>query len=419
MHDGGGTTSGLPRSSSRGDLLNGNFARGVAFELDHMAPFPQPLGLAAALLALHTKVLGRLIACVAAENQAAIMGSLINMARGSPADAKITDEAKLIAALAATAAVLPGVKSANSQADGAEALSAAAQALAEHLVQFAQASPAAQRAAADLYAAAARLGSDAAALQFIKSLCQEAADTASLPRRATLSLAAGSVCRTVGGLGLPAVMPVVARTLVALTNASDHSIAPWTLHALLSCATAGGPAFVPHVRETLELCQSVLLSEGIYATLGLLPAVGRLINASVAVLGPEYTLGSAAYELCRGLIVELRAPMTDTGLNLDPGDALSAALEAVLYAQMLVLFAPNAIPASHHVAVLLGTLPSKRPQLRKAAADTLRHLAERDPQAMLDQHVEDALLQVCTLSYFFTLFYINNNNPLIKTTYRH
>ena len=52
-----------------------------------------------------------------------------------------------------------------------------------------------------------------------------------------------------------------------------------------------------------------------------------------------------------------------------------AELEQVLYAQMLILFAPQAVPAIAHVPLLLTTLASRQPALRKAAADTLRHLA--------------------------------------------
>ena len=39
---------------------------------------------------------------------------------------------------------------------------------------------------------------------------------------------------------------------------------------------------------------------------GLQPAVGRLSNALVAVLGPELTLGSPAYCRCRAVIREMQ-----------------------------------------------------------------------------------------------------------------
>ncbi len=48
-----------------------------------------------------------------------------------------------------------------------------------------------------------------------------------------------------------------------------------------------------------------------------------------------------------------------------PEDAPAAALETVSYAQMLVLFAPQAVPAAAHLPLLLDTLPSRQPTLRR------------------------------------------------------
>jgi len=50
-----------------------------------------------------------------------------------------------------------------------------------------------------------------------------------------------------------------------------------------------------------------------------------------------------------------------------PEDAAAAALETVSYAQMLVLFAPQAVPATAHLPLLLDTLPSRQPNLRRQA----------------------------------------------------
>lgn len=57
------------------------------------------------------------------------------------------------------------------------------------------------------------------------------------------------------------------------------------------------------------------------------------------------------------------------------GNAMAAELERVLYAQMLVLFAPQAVPAAAHLPLLVHTLQAAQPALRQAAAATLRHLA--------------------------------------------
>jgi hypothetical protein len=64
----------------------------------------------------------------------------------------------------------------------------------------------------------------------------------------------------------------------------------------------------------------------------------------------------------------------------------------VLFAQQLILFAPHAVPPRKHTPLLLATLASTRPALRRAAASTLRYLAERDPAAALDLSVEAHLV---------------------------
>jgi hypothetical protein len=60
-----------------------------------------------------------------------------------------------------------------------------------------------------------------------------------------------------------------------------------------------------------------------------------------------------------------------------PEDVVGAELETVLYAQMLALFAPHAVRVVRHLPLLLATLTSRQPALRRAAAATLRHFAER------------------------------------------
>lgn len=59
-------------------------------------------------------------------------------------------------------------------------------------------------------------------------------------------------------------------------------------------------------QATLAHAVQVLMAEDNAAVAGLQPAVGRLANALVAVLGPELTLGSAAYCRCRAIIREMQ-----------------------------------------------------------------------------------------------------------------
>eukprot|EP00887_Chlorella_sp_A99_P005661 scaffold1.g5661.t1 len=347
-------------------------------------PFPQPLGLGAALLEAHVGLLGGLLAAVAPANQQLIADALLTIGGGAGVKRERDAQRRSAAVAAVAAAALAGV-AALGRGGGAAAAALAPRfkALADLALEESGSDPAFQRAAADLYAASAALGPDTAALALVRALCRESAETGVLARRATLALAVGSIARAVGGLGLQAVLPQAEETLVAVAGASDRSIAVWVLQALLLLAEAAGLAFVPHVRRTLDL--DLLLSEDGYSQPGLLPCVGRLANAMVAVLGPDYRLGSPAYYACKSVVNDMRALEAAGGARGGASDAVAAALESVLYAQMLVLFAPGAVPAASHLPLLVATLGSRQPALRRAAAATLRHLAERDAHAVLEE----------------------------------
>lgn len=270
------------------------------------------------------------------------------------------------------------------------------------------------RSSADLFAAAAALAPDTEALSLVKAVCREMADTGSLPQRAALALAVGGMSRALGGLSLQAIIQPAAETLLAAAAASDTSIAPWLLHSILTCAYAAGLSFMPFVSGTLALDLRMLLSEAVYSLSGLLPAIGRLANGMVAVLGPEYMPGSSAYISCKSIINDMKAldghggggghrsgndynisSRNDSrGGKAGGEDALSAMLETVLYSQMLVLFAPRAAGETGTVAKRMGiTLLSRQPRLRKAASDTLRHLTERDPEGVATAGIEATLFE--------------------------
>ena len=243
----------------------------------------------------------------------------------------------------------------------------------------------------ELYGSLSQATSGQQSHQLMSALCGKSVSTASLDQRATFVLSIGSTSRGIGGLGLTALLPQIVQTLIALGRASPSSIAPFVADALSTVSTSSGPSFLPYVKDTLDVVQEMLLDEDIYSTPGLLPSIGQLGNAMVACLGPDYILGSNAYDVCRSIVSELRAP-DPCGVRLKE-DILTGALQSVLYAQMLVLFVPKALTTAQHVKVLVDTLPSRQPYLRRAAADTLRHLAERETEKVLKLRVEGALLQ--------------------------
>lgn len=105
-------------------------------------------------------------------------------------------------------------------------------------------------------------------------------------------------------------------------------------------------------------------------------ACARLANASVLVLGPEFTLGSAAYTRAKCLVAasgDLSDPAGDAAGDAAGGaDAAGGGAEAavgaaagdladggdsglgrVLFVQQIVLFAPHAVPPAKHVPLLL------------------------------------------------------------------
>ena len=382
-----------------------------------VGPFPQRQGpLAMALLRAQVSLLGTLCRMGSPEEKSGILDSILGLlAQGDSVQQRKKDTHRRQAlVVAAVCLALSGAASSRSSKKEEEddSLASKYRSLAQITLDEALAaeknsavSVALLRSTADLYACAAAIGSHGTALSLVKALCRDVAGTSSLVQRAALALSIGSVSCAVGGLSLQAVIQPATETLLAVAEASDASIAPWMLHSLLCCANAAGLAFLPHVSGTLALAQRLLLSESVYFYPGVLPAIGRLANAMVAVLGPEYTPGSPAYIVCKSIINYMKAVEdgmargSNTATSARTADGLSASLEIVLYAQMLVLFAPHAAGKSGDVASRLvkTLLLSRRPRIRKVAADTLRHLAERDALEISLAGIEHPLF--ATLDY--------------------
>lgn len=225
-----------------------------------MSPYPQSLALGPALLVAQTEVLGTLLRMAPPAIQVKILDELLSIARSFPVAKKDRDAPKrLLAVLAASVPVLFSLGSSVSGSSPVTTTSEATEkvrALAEAATAEAFAGIISQRVAAGLYAATARISDDVASVQLIKTLCREAAETSSLPQRAAQALAVGSTSRAIGGLGLAAALPLAAQTLAALADASDSSIAPTILHALMTCSQAAGLSFVPNVKLTLALMQA-------------------------------------------------------------------------------------------------------------------------------------------------------------------
>ena len=255
-----------------------------------------------------------------------------------------------------------------------------------------------QRAAAELFAVAATIGADDLAGAAVRALARAAAATPSSARRCALAAAVGAAFRSKGGLAMgTGAAAEVGSTLAAIASspAARGVERLWALHGLSLVAAEAGPAYGPHVAAGLALAEAAALDDGPppgrppgSATPGLRPAAGGLANALVSVRGPDLRPGGAEYLACRAIARELAALAASSGRATSArgawpgaggtGDAPGAGLQAVLFTQALALFAPGAAPAGAHAPLLLDAAvrsPSRR--ARRAAAATLRHMAER------------------------------------------
>ena len=232
-----------------------------------------------------------------------------------------------------------------------------------------------------------RLISCAQEAKFVKNsaLQQALLSAASNPdRQRFLLLSIGSLFRSKGGMCLQTVLPGSAKLLFNCIQKSTGTVRRWALHSLYLVATSAGLTFMPFVGTTLELCEQLLTSQGDVASMK--PYLGRLANAMVALLGPELLPGSGNYVICKCLMRQMKSAPADSS-----SEDILGSLEVVLYAQQLILFAPQSVPAEKHVAVLLESLSLPHPSLRYTSAVTLRHLAERDPQAVCQECIEKSL----------------------------
>lgn len=236
-----------------------------------------------------------------------------------------------------------------------------------------------RRAAAEGLGILARLGNDVFAARLMRSLLTDATLVSDASLKGSIAFALGCIHRSKGGMALSVLVPSTVQILCTIARDSKVLLHRWALHGLWLTTEAAGLAFVPHVQATMALAMDTLLSEE-HASPDLQQSLGRLVNAIVAVIGPELSPGSSFFSRCKSVVAEITF-----------GEEPAALLESVLFTQQLVLFAPQAVSFHTHVQTLTPTLWSKQPSLRQAAVSTLRHLAERDPMSMIDERIEEKL----------------------------
>ncbi|KAM3285916.1 protein SWEETIE isoform X1 [Capsicum chacoense] len=228
----------------------------------------------------------------------------------------------------------------------------------------------------------ARLGNDVFTARLTRVLLGDINSVVDSNYAGSVALSLGCIHRSAGGIALSSLVPATVNSLSSLAKSSNTGLQIWSLHGLLLTVEAAGLSYVSHVQATLSLAMDILLSNEI-GSINLQQAVGRLINAIVAVLGPELSPGSIFFSRCKSVIAEVSSRQETATLY-----------ENVRFTQQLVLFAPQAVTVHYNVQTLLPTLSSRQPTLRRLALSTLRHLIEKDPGSIMNEHIEDTLFHM-------------------------
>ncbi|XP_062179055.1 protein SWEETIE-like isoform X2 [Phragmites australis] len=243
-------------------------------------------------------------------------------------------------------------------------------------------STAQRRAACEGLGLVARVGNDLFTGRMARSLLGELITATDLSYTASVALSLGCIHRSAGGMALSTLVTPTVSSLSHLSKSANSNLQLWSLHALLLTIEAAGLSYVSQVQGTLFLAMEILLLEE-NGYVDLRQGIGHLINAIVAVLGPEIAPGSTFFSRCKSVIAEISS-----------SNEMATLLESVRFAQQLVLFAPQAVPVHSHVQGLVPTLYSRQPSLRYLAVSTLRHLIERDPAAMINENIEENLFSM-------------------------
>ncbi|XP_020536843.1 protein SWEETIE isoform X2 [Jatropha curcas] len=228
----------------------------------------------------------------------------------------------------------------------------------------------------------ARLGNDIFTARMTRSLLGDLNAATDSNYAGSIAFALGCIHRSAGGMALSSLVPSTVSLISSLAKSTIAGLQIWSLHGLLLTIEAAGFSYVSHVQATLLLAMDILLAEE-NGLVDLQQGVSRLINAIVAVLGPELAPGSIFFSRCKSVIAEISSWQETATL-----------LESVRFTQQLVLFAPQAVSVHSHVQILISTLSSRQPTLRHLAVSTLRHLIEKDPVSVIDEKIEDNLFHM-------------------------
>uniref|UniRef100_A0A1J3HBB6 HEAT repeat-containing protein 5B n=1 Tax=Noccaea caerulescens TaxID=107243 RepID=A0A1J3HBB6_NOCCA len=239
-----------------------------------------------------------------------------------------------------------------------------------------------RRAACEGLGLLARLGNDIFTARMTRMLLGDVSGITDPNYGGSIALALGCIHHSAGGMALSTLVPATVSSVSSLAKTPVLGLKIWALHGLLLTIEAAGLSFVSHVQAALGLALDILLTEE-SGWIDLSQGIGRLINAIVAVLGPELSPGSILFSRCKSVIAEISS-----------WQEIPTLLESVCFTQQLILFAPQAVSVHLHVKNLLLTLASRQPIIRRLSVSTLQHLIEKDPVSVIDEQIEDNLFQM-------------------------
>jgi hypothetical protein len=159
-------------------------------------------------------------------------------------------------------------------------------------------STAQRRAACEGLGLLARVGNDIFTARMARSLLGELITAADLSYTASVAFSLGCIHRSAGGMALSTLVTPTVSSLSSLSKSLNSNLQLWSLHALLLTIEAAGLSYVSQVQGTLFLAMEILLLEE-NGYVDLRQGIGHLINAIVAVLGPELAPGSTFFSRCK------------------------------------------------------------------------------------------------------------------------
>jgi hypothetical protein len=182
------------------------------------------------------------------------------------------------------------------------------------------------------------------------------------------ALLLAQLARSIGGLRGHGFLPTATELLLKLSVDADPVVQLDALRSLAFVIDAAGLGYAPHALRTLELVADAVATGSLIESSdgARQQALGRVVNAVVAALGPELRVGSRAMLLSDAVCVGA----------LQRHEHELVQLEAILYRQSLIMFAPQTVDEHDIVPRLRQYFASPYLGVRTTAVACLRQLAQ-------------------------------------------